>query len=399
MAQFFEHSRQNRWCKGRRSPWSFVRILLLILIVSLAPLFSGCARQDTITIGFLGSLTGSLSDLGRAGRNAVILAVEEQNARGGIKGRSLEVLARDTKQNRETAIARMHALADAGVVAVIGPMTTEIALALQDPSRQRGLVLISPTVSGDALTGVDDFFFRVMETNVKEALSLAEHSYDAEGFRRAAVIYDEANEGYAEPFYQKVRDHFETLGGEIILVESYRSGSGTRFSGVVERLVESGVDGIFLITGAHDAARISQQVRLKAPQVPLLSSSWAMTEELIAHGGNAVEGMVFFNRYMPDPSSAEGARFREAYRQRFSEEPSFAATFSYEAARVLISLLEDTRKREEIKPALLARREFPGVLGPIVFDSYGDVLRQLYRIKVRDGAFRIVGFSSDEEKE
>lgn len=396
MTFFFGYLRQvsrflPRVIRSKRKRNSGSSPVLLVLLLFSLFLFSGCRETEPVSLGFLGSLTGSLSDLGRAGRNAVTLAVEEQNARGGVRGRPLKLLVRDTGQERDRAVARLHELADAGVVAVIGPMTTEIALALREPSAELGLVLISPTVSGDALTGLDDFFFRVMESNLEETRRLADYSYTTAGFRRAAVIYDEANRGYAHPFYQGLRERFETLGGEIVRVDSYRSGPGVRFSALVENLAESGADGVFLATGAHDAARIAQQVRLQIPGMPLLSSSWAMTEELIAHGGNAVEGMVFFNRYLHDNSGPEGEEFREAYRKRFSEEPSFAASFSYEAARVLIALLEDAWKREEIKPALLARREFPGILGPIVFDRYGDVLRQLYRMEVRNGAFRIVG--------
>ncbi|HKI49124.1 MAG TPA: ABC transporter substrate-binding protein, partial [Desulfobacteria bacterium] len=59
-------------------------ILILAILVSAA---IGCEKKENpIKVGFVGGLTGRLSDLGTAGRNGVILAVEEINGKGGIHG-------------------------------------------------------------------------------------------------------------------------------------------------------------------------------------------------------------------------------------------------------------------------------------------------------------------------
>ena len=55
----------------------------------LTALLTACSKDEPVRIGFVGGLTGRVADLGIAGRNGALLAVEERNAAGGIKaGRS-----------------------------------------------------------------------------------------------------------------------------------------------------------------------------------------------------------------------------------------------------------------------------------------------------------------------
>jgi branched-chain amino acid transport system substrate-binding protein len=65
----------------------------------------GCEKKkEPIKVGFVGGLTGRLSDLGSGGRNGVMLAVEEINNAGGISGRPVELITKDDKQDPEVAV-------------------------------------------------------------------------------------------------------------------------------------------------------------------------------------------------------------------------------------------------------------------------------------------------------
>ena len=63
--------------------------LVILAIVILITMLVGCDRKKPIKVGFVGDLTGHVSDLGIAGRNGVVLAVEEVNKAGGIHGRPI----------------------------------------------------------------------------------------------------------------------------------------------------------------------------------------------------------------------------------------------------------------------------------------------------------------------
>ena len=74
---------------------------MLAMVAGL--LLAGCGPDGPLRVGFVGGLSDQNSDVGQAGYNGVLLAVEQVNRAGGIKGRKIEVVARDDAQDRETA--------------------------------------------------------------------------------------------------------------------------------------------------------------------------------------------------------------------------------------------------------------------------------------------------------
>ena len=75
---------------------------LITLILSVA-LVTACSDPEPVKLGFIGGTSGRVADLGIAGRNGFLLAVEEQNAKGGINGRPIEIYFRDDQQNASLA--------------------------------------------------------------------------------------------------------------------------------------------------------------------------------------------------------------------------------------------------------------------------------------------------------
>ena len=72
------------------------------------------------------------------------------------------MLSRDDQQQAEVATKVTEELIDSGVVALIGPMTSAMAMAMLPVANQRQIVLISPTVATNQLNDLDDYFFRLI---------------------------------------------------------------------------------------------------------------------------------------------------------------------------------------------------------------------------------------------
>ncbi|MFT5730449.1 MAG: ABC-type branched-subunit amino acid transport system substrate-binding protein [Desulforhopalus sp.] len=82
-------------------------------------ILAGCEKKENLKIGFVGDLTGSMSDLGINGRNGVLIAVEERNAAGGIDGQIIELITKDDKHEVEQALKVDQELFREGVVAIL----------------------------------------------------------------------------------------------------------------------------------------------------------------------------------------------------------------------------------------------------------------------------------------
>lgn len=73
------------------------------LSVGLTP-FSKAWSQQPIKIGFVSIFSGRMAMLGETGYNGFIMAVEDINAKGGLLGRKIEVIRRDSKGVIEEAV-------------------------------------------------------------------------------------------------------------------------------------------------------------------------------------------------------------------------------------------------------------------------------------------------------
>jgi branched-chain amino acid transport system substrate-binding protein len=364
----------------------FTLMGLLSGILSLA--LGGCARREPIPVGFAGELTGRYSDLGVHGRDGALLAVEMLNDAGGVAGRALELLVRDDLGTPQGAQAADRELIDAGVVAIIGHMTSTQSMAALPVTEEAGMVLLASTTATAELSGLDDFFFRVTSTNAQQARLLAQRIYRRRELSRLAVIYDEDNAAFTQTLWDGFVQTYQALGGQVSGEVRFSSSAEPDFAPLVAELRASDPQGLLIIASALDAALIAQRVRLEGWQIPLFSSGWAHTETLLQNGGQAVEGIEFAISHDTNIQSPAFLDFQARYQARFGRAPTFAAVFSYEAVLVLAAALEKTGGQAKGLPQALSEiRDFEGVMGMISMDEYGDVVRTHFLITVQEGQF------------
>ncbi len=373
---------------GNRSQHVYVILIALLGNVLSLPASGGCTRPSPIKVGFAGELTGKQSDLGVHGRDGALLAVETLNESGGVAGRSLKLLVRDDHGTPEGARAADRELIDAGVVAIIGHMTSAQSMAALPMIEEAGVVLLSPTASTTELSGLDDHFFRVTATTAQQAHLLARHIYQRRGLSRIAAIYDNDNASFTQTLWATFAQVYQDLGGQVSGEARFSSSEEPDFAHLVAKLRADDPQGLLIIASAPDTAYIAQQVRLSDWQVPLFTSAWAHTEALPQNGGRAVEGIELTIGYDANSQSPAFLDFQVRYQARFGLAPTFASVYAYDAMMVLAAALEKTNgKAKGLPQALSETRDFEGLMGAISMDAYGDADRTRFLISIQDEQF------------
>lgn len=355
---------------------------LLPLVLSL----SGCKEQPPLKIGYVGGLTGRVSGLGIAGRDALLLAVEEVNARGGVNGQQVILITRDDQQQAEIAQQAIKELVDSGVVAIIGPMTSSMAMAMHPLASSNQIALISPTVTTNQLSDSDDYFFRLTLPLKTNAEKTAEYAL-SHGLNRFAITIETGNAAFTEDWYESFRKLFEAGGGQIVYTQRFKSGEEGGGLQTAERLLKENPDAVLLLGGAMDVALTAQQLRKLGSQAQLFSSEWGFTSDVITFGGGAVEGMLCFVTYDPGSDAPAHQEFLRSFETRFGYRPSFAAVLSYESAKLLFTGLRREPSRKGLRQALLEVGTIEGLQGDVRINRYGDAERQTYLGTVQGGQF------------
>lgn len=350
-------------------------------------LLAACQKPEPIRIGFVADLSGRNADLGVAGRNGVILALEQRNAAGGIKGVQLELIGADTRQDAETLKQVTTDMVAKKLEVIIGPMVSGAAMAMMPIVNPSRTILLSPTVTTTSLSGKNDNFLRVIDSTQTYARASAQYQFKTLGHRRIAVIYDMGNKAYSESWLTDFRQTFEALGGQVLDHVAFTSGSNASFAELTAALLKPRPDAVLIIGNAVDAALICQQIHRQDSKQSMLLSEWPSTERFIELAGAAAEGVVgaqFINRV---DTSDTYRSFRKAYVDRFGMEPGFAGLTAYDAALVVLEAYAQRKSGVSIKDTILEIGTFQGVQGSVRIDAQGDAMRRTYLTVIHNGQF------------
>lgn len=342
---------------------------------------AACHRSpETLRIGFIGGLSGTVAELGVQGRNGTLLAVETLNAQAGPR---YELLVEDDQQNEEIGRRAIEHLADQHARFVVGPMTSSVAVAVAPTATRRNLALISPTATTDDLSGRADAFFRVAADASSGARQLADLLMHR-GQRRAAVLMDERNRAYSRSFGNAFAARLRDSGGEVTAMTDYGTGQ-IDFAALAHALLATRPQTVLIVAGVGDSALAGQQLRRVDPHIGLAVTPWAANARFLQLGGHEVQGCLALQALNLDSPAPAYVNFRAQYRERFGEDPTTPAVQAYEAAMVGAQALRVAGERP--LPQVLAGRRWAGLYSDIELDAHGDTKRPLHITEVREGRF------------
>src|SRR5277367_2257515 len=157
------------------------------------------AAPEPIRIGFLPALTGPSSSTGIAINRGTILAVEEINASGGVNGRPIELITRDTQSDPTKAVNAATELTRRQRVHVVwGPLNSGEALAATPLIARDGVPQLDPCWV-DTLTDVKKYplAFRNAPTNHQIGGAANRYVTEVLKVKKVAVIGDTTGYGTA----------------------------------------------------------------------------------------------------------------------------------------------------------------------------------------------------------
>jgi ABC-type branched-subunit amino acid transport system substrate-binding protein len=264
------------------------------------------------------------------------LGVEEVNAAGGIAGRPLELVARDTAADPQRAVAAVDAFARLGVAAVAGEYHSVVARAAAARADALGLPFLCSSAVLDALTEAPTEWGARLSPPQSRGWQVYADFLLGAGHRRIAVATQSSV--YWAAGTRILRDYLTPRGGTVIELDM-RALTATA---VCDELVEHRATALLLLVGHPEpAVSIVRSVRrdrrlagilIGAPAGQPEFAEWA---SLLGEDGAAIP----FLRYLPERLSPLGARVETALRERLAAAPSFVAFEGYDTIAVLAEVL------------------------------------------------------------
>ncbi|MCC6645419.1 MAG: ABC transporter substrate-binding protein [Polyangiaceae bacterium] len=350
---------------------------------------SGAPATGEILVGAYFSLSGEETQFGKDSQEGIVLATDQLNSDGGVKGRKVKVLFEDTKSMPQEATNKVRQLIDRNkVVALLGEVASSRSLAGGLIANAAKVPMITPSSTNVEVTRGRDFVFRVCFTDDAQGAAAAEFVTEKLKKKKIGLLYlaqDTYSSGLAKTFSEAVKKH----GGEIVVEKGYQKGE-KNFRTHLDQLMAAKPEIVFVPNYYSDMVPIAQQAKEKnIPGSMFLGGDGWDSEDLLKGAATELEGAYFTNHYAPDVPWENSKKFVAAYQARWKREPSSLAAQAYDAAKLLFDAMGRAKAIEPvaIRDAVAETRGFSGATGTISIDKDRNADKPLVVVQIKGGKF------------
>lgn len=271
---------------------------------------------DTVKVGLLNSLSGTMAISEVTVHNALLLAVKEINAAGGVLGKKLKPISQDGASDWPTFAEKAQTLITGDkVVATFGCWTSASRKAVK-PVFERNKSLLFYPVQYEGLEQSPYIFYTGATTN--QQIIPALDYLKKQGLTKLYLVGSD----YVFPrtANKEIRAYAKANGMEV-LGEDYAPLGSTEFSTIVNKVKDAGADAVFnTLNGDSNVAFFKEykSAGLTAKSMPVLSVSIA-EEEVKSIGTQYLEGqLTAWNYYQTTPGTAN-EKFVKAYQAAYGK--------------------------------------------------------------------------------
>ncbi|MBR6219834.1 MAG: ABC transporter substrate-binding protein [Clostridia bacterium] len=373
-------------------------LVLIMLVVALV--FSGCGSvgSNTIKIGSVHPLTGSMAYEGQAMVNAQRIAIDKINAEGGINGRMLELVARDSMGTSSGAANAAMKLTNSGVVALTGTYTSSSAQVVSRTAEKTGIPLVVTVASSDnLLSNGYKYTFRIQPSVSVFSRNFLEYLdfFRTDDMKTIAFIYENSN--YGTGIAEYIKNHIDETGLEIVGMLAYPATTST-LSAEVTKLVSLNPDLLVPIGYYSDQSLMMKEILerdIHFNKIVGCANGAFSDAKFLKTFGDQVDGILDIN-YRYNPNSPEAQYMMKTYRETYGEDIPVHAIYGYQSIMVIADALkrcenpDDTAMlRDAIASSVIEEHVLPQA--EIRFDEKGENVNSAgVLVEIRDGKHVIV---------
>ena len=390
-------------------PGFLLALLLLLTSATIVHGISANATQNTslqqaakmtsvgaikIAGGF--ALTGGGSALDGPAANGALLAVKEINSKGGVLGRPVELVVRDSRYDMDLTaqIARQFVNEDK-VVSGIGFSDTDSVMAAGPVFQKAGLPFITVGATSPKIPDqIGDMVYLACFGDNVQAAAGAEFAAKHFGWRAYLLVDKSAD--YTVLLANYFMSSFKELGGDVVLEDSYTDNTTDLSKQIADlKNLSKQPDFYYIAAMPYNAGTVIEQFRDAGLVGPIVGGDGYDTPEILKLGGNASDNVFFSTHALMDPNSGdEGVKeFIAAYDKEYGHNPENAfAALGYDTMRLMVDAIgrAGSTDSKAIQRAIQDTKDFRGVTGNISYLNGSHVPQKgVTIVAVKGGRFTL----------
>ena len=363
--------------------------LPIVLAAAALALATQAAAQDKLKVGILTTLSGPPAALGVQQRNGFQLALKTLG--GKLGGRDVELLVQDDELKPDVAVGKAKAYVERDKVDfVVGPIFSNILIAMMKPVTDGGAILISPNAGTSNFAGKEcnpNFFVTSYQNDQPHEVS-GKYAQD-KGFKKVFIM---------APNYQAGKDSlngFKRYFKGDVADEVYVPLNQLDYSAELSKIAAAAPDAIFVFLPGGMGVNFVKQFRQAglAEKITFLSA-FTVDESTLPAQQDAALGMFGGTNWAPNLDNPQNKAFVAAYEKEYNAVPGGYAAQAYDTALLIDSALKATGGKTDNKDALraaLMKADFTSLRGKFKFNTNHYPIQDFYLVKVAkraDGKFQ-----------
>lgn len=309
-------------------------VVMALALLLTSPLISA---QEVLKIGLNYPASGRYEYLGLQQRMGAFLAVEEINEAGGILGRPVELVVRNTQLNPKRGAANVREMVEEeNVQMLFGGVSSAVAIASGRAAKEKDRIYFGTLTYANATTGTAGHTHMFRESYNAWMTASAIGKYLAEEFRNKKYFFITADYSWGYSVEESVRTASGTEDTENhpVTRTPFPNATSRDFQSALEQAEASGADVLVLILGGGDMVRavnIAHDMELKDKmQIVWPNTSLGTALQL---GPSLMEGIIgaapWFWNLPYEKGYEKGIEFVEAFSSQHNMRPSSAAASAY----------------------------------------------------------------------
>jgi branched-chain amino acid transport system substrate-binding protein len=373
------------------------RVLSAALAALAAVVLAPAARaEEPLKIGALLSVTGPASFLGAPEARTLEMLAEALNAKGGVGGRKVQLVVKDTGGSPEKALSFARQLVDEeNVFAIIGPATSGETLAVKAVAEESRTLLVSCAAAEAIVNPVARYVFKTAQKD-SHAIVKVFQQMKKMGVARIGVL--SSNTGFGKAGKEQIAKLAPEHGIQIVVDEVYDK-AATDLTAEVTKLKAANVQAILNWSIEPAQAIVIKNARQLGLTVPIFQIHGFGNIQYVKAAGAAAEGVMFpagrllVAEALPEkhPQKAVLVSYKRAYEAKFKEDVSTFGGHAYDAFAIFVDAVKRVGPdREKVRAAVEGTKGLVGTAGVFTFsptDHYGLNLEAFEMLTVKDGKF------------
>ncbi len=322
----------------KQRPMQLATLALLVAGLNASPLL---AQGKTFKVGVPLPLTGAEAKFGEMEKQAYEMAVDEINAKGGVKGTKLVLDIQDSGGKPETATAIVEKfITIEKYPIVVGEYTSQCSYAVAGIAEKYKVPYLVVTGAADKITQQGwKYVYRLNPPSSLYNMGIFNFFEQVAKPKSIALLYE--NTDFGTSTSKAMKEYADAKGIQVLLYEGYSAGA-VDFKPILQKVKSLRPDIIYMVSYLMDASMLMRQSKELDinPQAFIGGAAGFTLPEFLQNAADASEYVMSGTLWTPQAKYPGAKEFFDNFKKKFDKEPDYHGVEAYAAAYVLADTLK-----------------------------------------------------------